>query len=123
MIDERYYKGYEGEIEVVIYSGDKKGLKVWEGYFENLLLGCFNGKIKQNGLLSCWQKRDGFYDEHPWKIPNIELAIGELRQFAEDRVETDSPQMISSLKQLKENLLVLLQESKNKKLDVYIDYN
>ena len=25
MIDERYYEGYEGELEVVVYSANKKG--------------------------------------------------------------------------------------------------
>ena len=98
MINEKYYKGFEGEVEIVLYyfaeDGEKNGWKLWEGYFENLLSGCFGNEIKNTGLLDSYVTHEGFYDEKPWKIKDISTAICEIGQFEKENVVTESSNML-----------------------------
>ena len=54
MIDKTYNQGFDGEKEVVIYNltnSGKEGYEIWEGYFDNLLDGCYHDKIAKGGIL------------------------------------------------------------------------
>lgn len=126
MIDESFYDGYEGENEVVVYynqDSEKIGFKIWNGYFDNLLSGCYNAEIHSDGLLICYQNQDGFYDEQGWSIKNIDVVISELENYSDDQVESESPVMLSMLSIIKDKLITLLQDAKKSEEIVYIDYD
>lgn len=126
MIDESFYDGYEGENEVVVYynqDSEKIGFKIWNGYFDNLLSGCYNAEIHTDGLLICYQKQDGFYDEQGWRIKNIDVVISELEKYSDDQVESQSSEMLSMLSIIKDKLIAFLEDAKKSKKIVYIDYD
>lgn len=127
MINEKYYKGFEGEIEIVLYyfgeDGEKNGWKLWEGYFENLLAGCFGNEIKNTGLLDSYVTHEGFYDEKPWKIKDIFTAICEIGQFEKENVVTESSNMLLTLEEIKNDLLQFLEAAINNNNEVFVDYD
>jgi len=125
-INEKFYYGFEGEPEVQFVCRTKDNVDkmvIWQGYFEGLLSGCFSNSIKEGGLLHSYVNADGFYDESPWEIPDIDIAINELGFFRTEEVNSDSSSMISTVEKLKVELLSFLMDSENKGLGVYIDYN
>ncbi|WP_312071751.1 hypothetical protein [Anaerotignum propionicum] len=100
MIDESFYDGYEGVNEVVVYynqDSDKIGFKIWNGYFVNLLSGCYNIEIHTDGLLICYQNQDGFYEEQGWRIKNIDVVISELENYSDNHIESQSSVMLTML--------------------------
>ncbi|MGD1819842.1 MAG: hypothetical protein ACPKOI_08200 [Pleomorphochaeta sp.] len=126
MIDESFYDGYEGENEVVIYYNqdrNKIGFKIWNGYFDNLLSGCYNAEIHIDGLLICYQNQDGFYDEQEWSIKNIDVVISELEKYSDNQVNSQSSVMLSMLPIIKDKLIRFLENAKKIKKTVYIDYD
>jgi hypothetical protein len=126
MIDESFYDGYEGVNEVVVYynqDSDKIGFKIWNGYFVNLLSGCYNIEIHTDGLLICYQNQDGFYEEQGWRIKNIDVVISELENYSDNHIESQSSVMLTMLSIIKEKLITLLEEAKKSEKIVYIDYD
>jgi len=126
MIDESFYEGYEGENEVVVYynqDGEKSGFKIWNGYFDNLLSGCYGTEIHTDGLLICYKNQNGFYDEQGWRIKNLDVVISELENFSDNKVESQSSEMLSMLPIIKDKLVTLLEDAKKYEEIVYIDYD
>lgn len=127
MISEKYYDGFENEVEVVIYyydsNNNKLGIKIWEGYFENLLSGCFNGNANTGGLMESYITHEGFYDEKPWEIKNIQTAIYELERFDEGNVETENINIINIVKQIRGDLISLMKEALKNNISIYIEYD
>lgn len=126
MIDESFYDGYEGENEVVVYynqDSEKIGFKIWNGYFDNLLSGCYDAEIHTDGLLICYQNQDGFYDEQEWRIKNLDVVISELKKFSNNQVESQSSEILSTLPIIKDKLVTLLENAKKSEKSVYIDYD
>jgi hypothetical protein len=131
MIDEKYYKGFEYEIEVIIYylldGGEKKGWKIWEGYFETLFSGCYFKGYSDTGILSSWNEHIGFYDEKPWAIKDNSTVVHELIQFSTDNIETTSEpgsdSLIQAVSELKEDLLLFFKNASENKWVVFIEYD
>lgn len=79
MLDKRYYEGFEGEGEVKVWSGDngiESGMVIWKGFFETILEGGFRERFLKNGIIECYYRQDGFYDDK-WEMqyPSIVLLI------------------------------------------------
>ena len=125
MIDKSYNQGFGYEKEVVVYytaPSGKEGYEMWEGYFENLLQGCYNDKIAQGGILYGYMMQEEWCDESPWKIGNVRLALEELELFSEDSIpEMDI--MHRKLRDIQQKLLSLLKHASEHGYDVYIEYN
>lgn len=125
-VNKEFYNGFEGEPEVEFICKINENIDkfvIWQGYFEGLLAGCFRDNIKEGGLLHSYINVDGFYDESPWKIPNIAIVIDELSYFRKEKFNTNCSNMASTIENLKVELQVFLSNSINKGSDVYIDYN
>jgi len=126
MIDNTYCINYMYEIELEIYyqnsDGEKVGHKIWRGYFENLLDGCYGKNIAEDGILHGYMLQEEWYDEKPWEIKNIHTAIRELKAYDKDKVECDS-NMLVKLETLKNELINLFNEAVKNEQPVYIDYN
>lgn len=127
MLDGRYYKGFEGEIDVDIYYINKEneciGFKLWEGYFENILSGAYADNFKDDGLFKYYTLHEGWYDEAPWEVPNISTVIGELKRFDENNIEPELKNMFPILHVIKEELISLFEECKDLNKTMYIAYD
>lgn len=127
MIDNKYYQGFEGELDVdIYYTNDENehiGFKLWEGYFENILSGVYHENYKSDGLLNSYVLHEGWYDEAPWKVKNIFTAIAELNQYDENNIEPELKNLFSALQEITKKLIMLFEDCKNQKKDIYIDYD
>ena len=126
IVNSKFYDSFEGYPEIHFIYETKEQVNrfvIWEGYFETLLSACFSEDIREGGLLHSYRNADGFYDESPWKIPNIDIAINELGLFKKTEIQSDSNDMIMAVENLKSELLSFLTEPQNRGLEVYIDYN
>ena len=129
MINEKYYKGFEYEVEIVIYylsnDNEKVGWKIWNGYFETLLSGCFFKGYSDKGILSSWNSDNGFYDEKPWAIKDTSAVIHELMQFSTNNFETTSEPgsdpLIRAVSELKEDLLLFFEDASENNSVVFIE--
>lgn len=126
MINDKYYNGYEGETEVLFYynqNDQKNGLRIWNGYFENLLIGCYDKIIRDDGILICYQSQIGFYDESEWKIRSIETVISELKRYKENNNQSKNLDILLETRALRNDLIELLQQAKLHNKDAYIVYD
>jgi hypothetical protein len=125
MIDNTYNQGFGAEKEVVVYCitpNGKEGYEMWDGYFENLLRGCYNDKIIKGGILYGYMTQTEWCDESPWEIENVLLAINELKLFSEDTIQ-DMEIMFKKLRDIQLKLLTLFENAVKCGYDVYIEYN
>ncbi|MBC1487495.1 dihydroorotate dehydrogenase (quinone) [Listeria sp. FSL L7-1485] len=113
-----YYKGFEGNPEIDFYTykdnGEKIGLEIWEGYFNEIMqeIKPVNGKWRS--LAYYYHLYEGWYDESPWEIPNNKEALELL-----ETVETSQLDVIPQEILLK--LIKLLKENINN--TIYIEYD
>lgn len=71
-----FYSGFEGEPEIRFTlkapTGEERVLRLWEGYFEELLEridpvgGCWTG------LALPYHLHEGWYEDAPWRVEDIE---------------------------------------------------
>ena len=124
MIDNSYNQGFGAEKEVVIYfitPQGKEGYEMWDGYFENLLRGCYNDKIVEGGILYGYMTQEAWCDESPWKIENVRLALNELEKFSEEKIP-EMQIMYEELRDIQQKLLELLSCASERGYDVFIEY-
>ncbi|WP_033166663.1 hypothetical protein [Clostridium sp. KNHs205] len=127
MINEKYYDGFEGEVEVLFYyydnKGNQNGFRIWQGYFETLLSGCFLAEPLNTGLLKSYITQEGFYEEKPWKVLDNKTVINELSQFSTSNLEIESLDMIREVEELKNDLVEVVNEAINNQYQVLVDYD
>ena len=119
-LNEKYYDGFDPEPEINIYCAPDEGLKIWEGYFETLLSGCYQGYKSEDGLLSPHCHVDGYYDEDEWLLPSIETAIHEIQAYDPEKIEMYGSLMQESIKSLQKDLLQFLEKAQKEGKKVYI---
>ena len=80
-IDDRYYNGFEGEPEIhfICRKGNDCDIFVmWEGYFDQIMRTIRPNENGWTGLAYCYHMYSGWYEESPWAIENLQMA---LKQF------------------------------------------
>ena len=79
-----FYEGFQGEGEVqfiqIPIEGNKTIIRIWDGYFDDIM-----GKIQPEpegwtSLAYYYNLAEGWYEESPWKIPNIVEALQQVKQ-------------------------------------------
>lgn len=126
MINNKYYDGFEGEPEIVIYfkegNKEKKGFRIWIGYFEYLLGASLLKEIKAGGILESYINQNGWYDESQWRIKDLHQAIFELEQFDVDKIESRENSVIEIVSDLQNDLLKFMKNSLINSNLLFIDY-
>ncbi len=125
MIDNSYNKGFGTEKEVIIYytaPQGKEGYELWDGYFENLLRGCYNDKIVKGGILYGYMTQGEWFDESPWKIEDLRLALDELNMYSEEKIP-EMRIMFEELRDIQQKLLSLFNYASERGYEAYIEYN
>lgn len=119
-MNEKYYVGFETEPGIAVFCSPFHGMKIWEGYFELFLSGCYTLLVKNDGILFSYQTRSGFYDEDNWVIPNLETAIEEIAAFRTHEVESGDFDISKILLELQMDFINFLQDSNALNKEVYI---
>ena len=95
------------------------GYEIWDGYFENLLRGCYNDKIVKGGILYGYMTQEEWCDISPWKIENVRLAVDELEFFSEENIP-EMHIMFTELRDIQQKLLSLLKDAQEHSHDIFI---
>lgn len=116
-----FYKGFEGEPELVIFTKDKNDkvlatIRLWVGFFDAIM-----GSIKPNnhgvweGVTLHFHEETGWYDESPWRCSNVELFIIQLESIDSGVLKVEENDILDPL-------IMMLKNSANLKEDVYFEY-
>ena len=124
MLDKRYYEGYEGEGEVKVWSdhnGIESGMIIWRGFFETILEGCFRAGFLKNGIIECYYKQAGFYDDK-WEMQYPSIVLQEIKEFDENRIHTKDDEIIRESKEVIMLLISFINDAIENKQKIYIKY-
>ncbi|MFG6358299.1 MAG: hypothetical protein K1W26_15995 [Acetatifactor sp.] len=82
--DETFYKGFEGEPEMV-FSLLEDGVltrkfSVWDGYF-SCIMSLIRPEEGWTGLAYYYNRYIGWYEEEHWRIPDLAEAYGQLEKL------------------------------------------
>lgn len=119
MINRTYYEGFEGEPDLVIAFGNQK-LIMWIGYFEAILDALLENDLPKEGIIKEYFYHEGWYDDSPWKLEDIPLAIEQISSFDIDKVDK-SENIKKVLPDLVHEIIRFLENAKNE--DVVIEYD
>lgn len=122
MINNKYYDGFEGEPQILIYLKGKEGFRIWIGYFEYMLGASILEDVKNGGILESYINQDGWYDESEWEIENLKQAIFEIEQFNIDKVESKEENVVEIVSELQKDLLKFLKNALINNSLMWIDY-
>lgn len=120
MLDKKYYCGYEGEGEIIIWS-DENAIAIWIGYFDTILEGCFHSGFQKNGILECYFNQNGFYEER-WEIKYPNIVLEELNKFNEKSLNTKDEYMIKISKEIIKIIEGFINRSVSAKRKMFIEY-
>ena len=104
MLDRNYYKGFEGEGQVKVWTyenGSEIGMVIWIGFFNTVLEGCFIPTFQKKGIVECY----------------------ELKRFDEKVLDTRDEEIIQKTKEIVEDLINFISIAVKDKLKVYIEYD
>ena len=80
-VNKKYYNGFEGEPEnqfICRKGNDIEILAIWEGYFDRIMRLMTPDEQGWTGLANCYNMDTGWYEEGPWVIDDLQMA---LKQF------------------------------------------
>lgn len=125
MLDRNYYKGFEGEGQVKVWTyenGNEIGMVIWIGFFNTVLEGCFIPTFQKNGIVECYFNQNGFYDDK-WEMKYPYIVLEELKRFDEKVLDTRNEEIIQKTKEIAEDLIGFINIAIKYKLKVYIEYD
>lgn len=124
MSGDKYYKGFEGEPQIVFQTQpDGMKLVVWNGYFETLLERMLDQGIPPQGILGTFVEQSGWYDKSPWEIKNINAAVQQFKMVRVEQLrDAHALELTADLQGLLGQLIAFLEETALKKQRVFIVY-
>lgn len=104
IIENKYYEGYEGEAEIqfirLLENGQKFILRIWYGYFYFIMEAIKPDKEGWTGLAYYHNLHEGWYDESPWEIANINEAIKQFHNVDKSNLNAETQQVLNEICQL-----------------------
>lgn len=79
-INDKFYRGYEGEKEIQFIT-EKEKIIIWEGFFDDIMEQFRPSSTGWTGLPYYYHLSAGWYDESPWKIPDLKECLHQLEQL------------------------------------------
>ncbi|WP_314591081.1 hypothetical protein [Paenibacillus terrigena] len=129
VINDSYYAGFEGEPEIIFMyenSNERQVLKLWNGYFETLLDCLVQQTPVHEGILHEYYIHEGWYEESPWEIKNVEKEIQLFKSFVTNEITEEvikeSSNIIPILPALTRDIITFLEQANDSGDNVYIVY-
>ncbi|KQY91211.1 hypothetical protein ASD24_24175 [Paenibacillus sp. Root52] len=115
-----FYKGYEGEPEIQIsYSSKNEGsvtLRIWEGYFDNIMMGIKADSNHWTALAYYYHLHEGWYENSPWVIPDIDAALEQLELV-------NKAEFYDETQEILKHFIEILMNAKSNNEEVWIAYD
>lgn len=89
LVNKKYYDGFEGEPEIqFIYKkeNDTAMLTIWEGYFDQIMRLMLPDEQGWTGLANCYNMYTGWYEDSPWVIEDLQIALKQLESIDETKL-------------------------------------
>ncbi|OWR31281.1 hypothetical protein CDO73_07725 [Saccharibacillus sp. O23] len=125
-----YYLGFEGYPEIDLISKnnmDIKTLKLWVGYFETILDLMSQYEDIEGGILYEYYLHNGWYEESPWELKNLESAIQLFKDFNLEQIDEkmlqESSSIVPILPKVACEIADFLEQALSSKSEVYICYD
>ena len=91
MINKKYYKGFEGEEEIVVnlilQEETVYSLGIWGCYFHSIIYQIPATQNGWDGFAYYFHLVTGWYDEDNWEVPNLPLFYKQLLDIDEKQLE------------------------------------
>ena len=110
-----YYSGFDGEPEIKFKIRNKIILRLWIGYFDKIMKQIQPKNGKWDGLVLYYHLDKGWYEESPWRIPDL---IKSIKKF----LEIDKTQLSEKENMILEDIIYLLKATYAQNDDVMIIY-
>ncbi|OPH62161.1 hypothetical protein BC351_02720 [Paenibacillus ferrarius] len=99
-----FYTGYEGEPEIIFYfenfDGQKVQLKAWIGYFDSIMAAIQPTKNGWSGLSYYYHTDTGWFEETPWRIPDLGDALNNLQSVNKTELDQETLTVYQSIFEL-----------------------
>ncbi|MGE8075501.1 dihydroorotate dehydrogenase (quinone) [Listeria welshimeri] len=105
---DNYYKGFEGnpEIDIYTFSKNKKvGIEMWDGYFDKIMSAVQPVNSEWTSLAYYYNLYEGWYDESPWEIPNNQEALKQFESIDKSTLDKVSREILTKIIELLKNNL------------------
>jgi len=124
-----YYSGFEGESEIAFVfekSDERYILKMWTGYFDTILGLMCEYEPYNDGILHEYYAHEGWYEESPWELTNIDVVIQLFKSFDLQKVDNNtveaSPNIVPTLPEVASEIAQFLEQAKSNDCNVFIIY-
>lgn len=97
LIKKQYYDGFEGEPEIqFIYrkGNDCEILVMWEGYFDQIMRLIAPNADGWMGLAYCYNMYLGWYEESPWAIGDLQMALKQFESIDSQKLCNESKEIL-----------------------------
>ena len=84
-----FYTGFEGEPEYIflIDSAPTRRLRIWSGYVDSILMALEAKKPEWVSIFKFYQLEEGWFDESPWVVPDVQIAFEQLTLLHSSELE------------------------------------
>lgn len=114
IVDNKFYKGYEGEPEIQfieeLEDGTKGIFSVWDGYFNDIMELFQPGAHGWEGLALYYHLDSEWYNESPWKIPDKKSTLNQFQVLEIKKLKYEISQLV--LKRICEILSNAIEDSR-----------
>lgn len=138
MVNTKYYDGYENEAAIIVYiyfkDQEEYELKIWEGYFESIMLTIMAAEIKkrgalyEKGIVSEWNGCTGWYDvdSDKSKIEDLnqlieECSLFDIKILDETEYKDADERWKQKIEEVHALIMTLLKKACDEKCDVFIE--
>lgn len=115
MINDTYYKGFEGEPEIQFICKKTECdevLVIWEGYFDEIMKRIAPQKDGWTGLAYYYNMCLGWYEESPWVVDDLHMSLEQFCKIEKYDLSKEAKEVLGEicgmLKEAIENDLVVL---------------
>ena len=129
-MNDTYYIGYEGQPEISFFfesPTEKNILKMWIGYFEMLLDLMTQYAPSDEDILHVYCAHEGWYDESPWEIQNIDAAIRLFESFDLNKASGEQLEQVKNIVPdipgVAHQITAFLEKAITNGCKVYIEYD
>jgi len=100
IVNSKYYEGYEGEGEMQFIrhfsNGDKFILRIWDGYFDQIMGLIEPEESGWTGLAYYYNVEEPWWEE-PWRIPDIDIVLEQLQNIKTDSLNEDTNELLKEI--------------------------
>lgn len=87
---EDFYTGFEGEPEIRFETKSRgtlhRSVRMWVGYFDDLMDQARPERDGWTGMARAYHEAEGWYDESPWKVPDVGSALMQWKNIDTDHL-------------------------------------